>query len=92
MEAIQDSIQRACGGNITEEEMNAIEALKLEISSLEAEHEHLLADLRAIEDTARDVRRENQTLIKEQKACRERNAATHNRTQEIRTRYAFIHA
>lgn len=86
VEAIQHSIQRACGGDITEEEMNTIEELKLQISSLEAEHEQLLTELRVIEDTTRDIRRENQALIREQKAHKDRINATRARTKELRDR------
>lgn len=69
--------------------MNAIEELKLQISSLEAEHEHLLGELRVVEDTTRDIRRDNQVMIREQKAHKDRITATRNRTKELRDRYVL---
>jgi chromosome segregation ATPase len=86
--AIQRAIQRACGGDLSEAEMCMVEELKLEISGLEAEHARVLEEVRAIEARGRDLRRENNRMIQEQKQSKDRVQHINQRAKALRERFA----
>eukprot|EP01034_Spumella_vulgaris_P029735 gene29735-36830_t len=60
--------------NTDEVDMSDIEAAKMEISLLEAQQRAVLDQIKNVEDETRALRRQNDVLVKNQKALREREA------------------
>jgi hypothetical protein len=59
-------------GNRMDTELAAVEASKLEISSLEHQYSEIVALLRDVEGECRAIRKANEQLIREQKAAKDR--------------------
>lgn len=71
---------------VTEEQSNVIEALKIEISALEQESVVHLEELKHADQHSREIRKQNETLIKEQKINKENLAALIAQELDVNTR------
>ena len=71
------------GGLASEEDMAAIEQRKIDISTLEQQHTELLAAIRDTASDLRKMRKSNNSLIREQKMLREREAELIERMRQV---------
>lgn len=67
----------------TEGQLDILEAMKIEISAIEAEHQYILSTTKAVQQEIRSLKKSNDSFIREQKAMKDQIKQLHIREEEV---------